>query len=158
MLSAYAVFRRRRKAHIRPSHNWYLDAYCHEKNALRSFAVERITAAKLLPQRCLDIPDIQLDAHYASSYGIFAGEPEHIALLRFTPERARWVADEHWHPEQQGNMLADSSYELHIPYSDPRELVMDILKFGPDVEVIGPDELRQEVKTRLLAAMNNYQK
>ena len=138
--------------------NWYLDAYCHEKNALRSFAVERITAAKVLPQRCRDIPDIQLKAHYASSYGIFAGEPEHIAILHFTPERARWVADEHWHPEQQGFMREDGSYELRIPYSDPRELVMDIMKYGPDVEVLGPDKLRQEVKTRLLAAVENYQK
>ena len=138
--------------------NWYLDAYCHDKNALRSFAVERITAAKVLPQRCRDIPDIQLDAHYASAYGIFAGEPVHTAVLRFTPERARWVSDEHWHPEQQGSFLDDGSYELRIPYSDPRELVMDIMKYGPDVELIGPDELRQEVKTRLLAAMTNYQK
>src|SRR4030067_2182248 len=34
--------------------NWYLDAWCHSRNALRSFAVERITAAKALPQRCRD--------------------------------------------------------------------------------------------------------
>lgn len=138
--------------------NWYLDAWCHTRNALRSFAVERISAAKVLSQRCRDIPELQLDAHYASSYGIFAGEPEHIAVLRFTSERARWVADEHWHPEQQGLMREDGSYELRIPYSDPRELVMDIMKYGPDVEVLGPDALREEVKTRLLAAMANYQK
>ena len=138
--------------------NWYLDAYCHTRNALRSFAVERISDAKVLKSQCHDVPEQQLDAHYASSYGIFAGEPEHIAILRFTPERARWVADEHWHPEQQSRMLADGSYELRIPYSDPRELVMDILKYGPDVEVLGPDELREKVKTRLLAAMSHYQK
>lgn len=138
--------------------NWYLDAWCHVKNALRSFAVERISAAKVLQQRCRDIPEQQLDAHYASSYGIFAGEPEHIALLRFTPERARWVADEHWHPEQQGCFLENSSYELRIPYSDSHELVMDILKFGPDVEVISPETLRQEVKNKLSAALTIYYK
>lgn len=137
--------------------NWYLDAFCHDKNALRSFAVERIRAAKVMQQRCHDVPDIQLNAHYASSYGIFAGEPEHVAVLRFTPERARWVADEHWHPEQQGRFLEDGSYELRIPYSDPRELVMDVLKYAPDVEVLDPDELRQEVRARLLAAISNYQ-
>jgi predicted DNA-binding transcriptional regulator YafY len=100
----------------------------------------------------------ELDAHYASSYGIFAGEPEHTAVLRFTPERARWVADEHWHPEQQGNFLDDGSYELRIPYSDPRELVMDILKYGPDVEVISPLTLRKSVAERLQQTLNNYQK
>lgn len=136
--------------------NWYLDAFCHTRNALRSFAVERITAAKALPQRCRDVPEKQLDAHYASSYGIFAGEPKHTAVLRFTPERARWVADEHWHPQQQGRILEDGSYELCIPYSDPRELVMDILKHGADVEVISPKSLRNAVTEHLQNALGRY--
>ncbi len=137
--------------------NWYLDAFCHEKNALRSFAVERIRAAKVMPKRCRDVPDIQLNAHYASSYGIFAGAPEHTAVLRFTPERARWVADEHWHPEQQGCFLESGSYELCIPYSDPRELLMDILKYGPDVEVIEPISLRTAIMQRLQQSLKNYE-
>ncbi len=136
--------------------NWYLDAYCHTRNALRSFAVERITAAKALPQYCRDVPEKQLDAHYASSYGIFAGEPKHIAVLRFTPERARWVADEHWHPQQQGHFLGNGRYELRIPYSDPRELVMDILKHGADVEVISPASLRNAVAEHLQNALGRY--
>jgi len=136
--------------------NWYLDAWCHARNALRSFAVERIIAAKALPQRCRDVPEKQLDAHYASSYGIFAGEPKHTAVLRFTPERARWVADEHWHPQQQSLVLADGSYELRIPYSDSRELVMDILKHGADVEVVSPKPLRDEVMQHLRTALVRY--
>jgi len=136
--------------------NWYLDAYCHTRKALRSFAVERITAAKALPQRCRDVPEKQLDAHYASSYGIFAGKPKHTAVLCFTPERARWVADEHWHPQQQSRMLEDGSYELRIPYSDPRDLVMDILKNGAEVEVIEPKELRREVLQHLRHAVAKY--
>ena len=136
--------------------NWYLDAYCHTRNALRSFAVERITAAKAMPQRCRDVPEEQLDAHYTSSYGIFAGEPKHTAVLRFTAERARWVADEHWHPQQQSQLLENGSYELRIPYSDPRELVMDILKHGADVEVIAPDKLRNSVVEHLQKAQGLY--
>jgi len=136
--------------------NWYLDAYCHLRKALRSFAVERITATKTLPQRCRDVPEKQLDAHYASSYGIFAGEPKHTAVLRFTPERARWVADEHWHPQQQSRVLEDGSYELRIPYSDPRELLMDILKHGAEVEVISPESLRNAVAEHLQNALGHY--
>lgn len=138
--------------------NWYLDAWCHTRKALRSFAVERIFAAKVLPQRCRDVPEKQLDVHYVSSYGIFAGEPKHTAVLRFTPERARWVADEHWHPQQQSLLLGDGSYELRIPYSDPRELVMDILKHGEEVEVIEPDSLRQLLSKHLQRALLQYEK
>ena len=136
--------------------NWYLDAWCHQRKGLRSFAVERIGEAKTLERVCRDIPEKQLNAHFASAYGIFAGKPKHTAILRFTPERARWVAEEQWHPQQQGRMLEDGSYELRIPYSDPRELVMDVLKHGAEVEVIAPEGLRQLLREQLQAAVIRY--
>jgi len=73
-------------------------------------------------------------------------------VLVFTAERARWAAEERWHPAQRGRFLGDGRFELRIPYGDPRELVMDILKYGPDVEVVAPEELRQLVAERLRAA------
>lgn len=69
---------------------------------------------------CPRYPRRELDAHFAEVYGIFAGAPTATAVLRFTPERARWVAEERWHPAQQGQHLADGRYELCIPYADPR--------------------------------------
>ena len=136
--------------------NWYLDAYCHSRNGLRSFAVECIRQAKALEAAAVDIPETELDAHFAGSYGIFSGKPKHTAVLRFTPERARWVAEEQWHPQQEGQFLKDGSFELKIPYADPRELIMDILKYGPDVEVIGPKDLRQLLQERLKTALERY--
>jgi len=136
--------------------NWYLDAWCHQRNGLRSFAVDRLCEVKVLEQRAKDIAEKELDAHFASGYGIFAGTPQHTAILRFTPERARWVADEQWHPQQQGRTLDDGRYELRIPYSDPRELVMDVLKHGAEVEVIEPEALRRTVLQHLRQAAAKY--
>lgn len=136
--------------------NWYLDAWCHERDALRSFAVDRLREAKALDKRARDIAEKELEAHFASGYGIFGGKPKHTALLRFTPQRARWVAEEQWHPQQQGRMMEDGSYELSIPYADPRELVMDILKHGAEVEVIEPASLRQLLGEHLQAALSRY--
>ncbi len=138
--------------------NWYLDAWCHQRNGLRSFAVDRLREAKTLETRAKDITEKKLDAHFASSYGVFAGKPKHTAILRFTPERARWVAEEQWHPQQQSRILDDGSYELHIPYSDPRELVMDILKHGVEVEVIAPEELLSKVAEQLRRGAEQYLK
>jgi predicted DNA-binding transcriptional regulator YafY len=135
--------------------NWYLDAWDHGKKALRSFSVDRITKATEQDRPGKDIPDSKLDAHFAGAYGIFAGRPKYNAILRFTAERARWVADEVWHPEQAGRFV-DSYYELTIPYSDPRELLLDILKYGPDVEVLAPAALRHEVAERLRMAADLY--
>jgi proteasome accessory factor C len=138
--------------------NWYLDAWCHQRNGLRSFAVDRLREAKMLDQPAKDLAEKELDAHFASSYGIFAGKPKHTAVLRFTPERARWVAEEQWHPQQQARILEDGSYELHIPYFDPRELVMDILKHGAEVEVVDPASLRQLLQQQLQQALKQYGK
>lgn len=138
--------------------NWYLDAWCHQRNALRSFAVDRLREAKVLGKRAKDISETELDAHFAPGYGIFAGKPKHTAVLRFTSERARWVAEEQWHPQQQGRMLEDGSYELCIPYSDQRELVMDILRHGAEVEVVAPVELRREALEQLRKAITKYER
>jgi predicted DNA-binding transcriptional regulator YafY len=92
-----------------------------------------------------EVPEDELDAHYAGAYGIFAGPADHTAVLRFAPQRARWVSRERWHPGQEGRFLPDGAYELRVPYHDPRELVMDILRHGPDVEVVEPPGLRAEV-------------
>ncbi len=143
-----------RITHYRES--WYLDAWDEGKQALRCFAVDRILRATLLNERAIDVPDSDLDAYYASAYGIFGGPADKVAVLRFTKERARWVADEVWHPEQQGRCLDDGSYELKIPYRDQRELVMDILRHGPHVRVIEPQSLADEVKSQLSGALERY--
>ena len=136
--------------------NWYLDAWDHAKKALRSFSVDRILEIQILKKPPKEIPDAKLDAYFATAYGIFSGKPKRKAVLRFTPERARWVADEEWHPQQIGRFIGDH-YELEIPYSDPRELIMDILKYGPDVEVVAPASLRAQIAERLRNAARRYE-
>lgn len=138
--------------------NWYLDAWCHSKSKLRTFAVENIQSAARLDRPAKVFTRAELDAYFSSSYGIFSGEAEHLAKLKFTPERARWIKDEHWHSEQQGRWLADGSYELAIPFSDHRELLMDILKHGRHVEVLEPEFLRQAVRDEILAMKEIYRK
>jgi len=136
--------------------NWYLDAWCHLRDELRSFAVDAIKTVKTIDSVACDIPETKLDAALGAGYGIFAGAQVQWATLIFTPERARWVAAEHWHPEQQGSFLDDGSYQLRLPYSNDPELIMDILKYGPDCEVVGPAGLREKVVGLLKAAVGRY--
>jgi predicted DNA-binding transcriptional regulator YafY len=145
-----------RITHYRES--WYLDLWDEGKAALRSFAIDRILKAVPLDEKARDIPEAELDAHFASSYGIFGGKADKIAVLLFTEERAKWVAEEEWHPKQQARRLEDGSYELKIPYNNPRELVMDILREGPNLIVIEPAELVDEVKSKLQETLRRYNK
>jgi predicted DNA-binding transcriptional regulator YafY len=125
--------------------SWYLDAWCHGANGLRSFALERIREQTLLDEPAREIPAAELSSHFDPSYGIFSGPAEHAAELRFSPETARWVAEELWHPDQQGGFEADGSWRLRVPFSSARELTMDILRYGAEVEVLGPPFLREAV-------------
>lgn len=136
--------------------NWYLDGWDHGKRALRTFAVERIHEPHLLEERAQDLSEERLDRYFGESYGIFAGRPRHRAVLRFSPRHAPWVAEETWHPQQRG-WFEGECYFLEIPYSDDRELVLDILKHGPEVEVLRPKSLRRKILDALARAVSQYQ-
>lgn len=136
--------------------NWYLDAWDHDREALRSFAVDRIRAPQVQAQAALDVAEAELEARLAAGYGIFAGPPKGWATIHFSAHAARWVADEHWHPEQQGERLADGRYALKVPYANAKELLMDVLKYGPDAEIIAPLALREEMKILLRLALAGY--
>lgn len=136
--------------------NWYLDAWDHQREALRSFSLDRLDAAKPLEDPALDVAEADLDQHLSSSYGIFSGPPKAWATIRFSPDAARWAAEERWHSQQQGHLLPDGSYELRLPYSNSRELLMDVLRYGPDATIIEPISLRSEAKIQLSLALGNY--
>jgi predicted DNA-binding transcriptional regulator YafY len=133
--------------------NWYLDAWCHLRNGLRSFAVDAIRSAQVLDRPAIDVAETELDAVLGAGYGIFAGREVRWASLRFSAARARWVADETWHPQQLGHFEASGHYRLTLPYADPRELVMDILRHVPEVEVLEPADLRAMVREKLVEGL-----
>lgn len=136
--------------------NWYLDAWCHWRNDLRTFSLDRLHVVDVLDEAVVEVGDQKLDRVLASSYGIFAGEPRHTAVLQFSATAARWVADEQWHPDQRSRIFPDGGVELRVPYSDSRELMQDILRFGPEVEVIEPSDLRDAVADGLQQALRKY--
>ena len=125
--------------------NWYLDAWCHKRRGLRNFAVDSIRRAQILDKPAREVTAKTVAAALGPGYGIFAGRRLKWATLRFTPERARWVAAEQWHPKQRGCFEPDGHYLLEIPYADHRELQMDILKYGAEVEVVAPVALREVI-------------
>lgn len=136
--------------------NWYLDTFDHLRNDIRSFALDAVRGAELLDTKAKDIPEARLDEVLASGYGIFSGDKVQWAVLKFTPARARYVSQEEWHPKQRAKFLADGSYQLEVPYSSEKELAMDILKHGAEVEVIGPKSLRDDIAERIRNAAKRY--
>jgi predicted DNA-binding transcriptional regulator YafY len=135
---------------------WYLDAWCHESDALRRFALDAIRGGAMLEHKAKDVPIKAVEAELDGGYGIFAGAKVQWATLRFTPEAAQWVAHEQWHPEQQAVLEEDGSLILKVPYADATELAMDVLRHGEQVRVVAPQALAEQVARRLRLAAERY--
>jgi len=144
-----------RLAHYRD--NWYLDAWCHTRNALRSFSVDAIKEAVLRDKKVKPVSDKVLHKELSAGYGIFAGKNTRKAKLRFSPWIARWVSREDWHPAQKSKYDEEGYYILTLPYANDTELLMDILRYGPEVEVLSPKSLRQKIAGRLTETLKIYE-
>ena len=136
--------------------NWYLDAYCHMRKGLRSFALDGVRQAVLLNKKTEEISEKELHENFAESYGIFSGKASQRAKLRFTPERARWVAGETWHGQQVSSFDKEGNYILEFDYNQDPELVMEILKHGSGVEVLAPASLKKRVIDELKKNLARY--
>jgi len=136
--------------------NWYLDAWCHLRQALRTFSIDAIRQTQKVDQKAIDISADKLDKHVLQGYGIFAGKVIGHARLKFSKEISTRVSKENWHPDQVEMWTENGQYQLTIPYSDPRELIRDILRYGSDVEVLEPESLRNSIKSELERALKKY--
>jgi predicted DNA-binding transcriptional regulator YafY len=136
--------------------NWYLDAWCHLREEIRSFGFDAIRHAAVVEKKTREVPAKRLDEVLGAGYGIFAGDKLQWAKLRFTPEAARWVAAEQWHPRQKASTDERGNYVLELPYSNPTELVMDVLRHGANVEVLAPETLRRAVRDEMATALKAY--
>ena len=136
--------------------NWYLLAWCHKVDGLRLFALDSIRHAEPCGQPSRRVAKDRLDQMMGSGFGIFGGKARYRAHLRFSPKAARWIIDEVWHPRQKVSWDGDHLI-LEVPYAQSRELAMEILRQGPDVEVLGPDSLRIEVRSLLEQTLAHYQ-
>lgn len=136
--------------------NWYLLAHCHQAGELRLFALDAMRAAEARRERAREIGPRKLQQAVGQAFGIFAGAAAGRAELLFDAEVAPWITSEIWHPQQQATPQADGRLLLAVPYADDRELMMEILRHGPHVEVVGPPALRAAVAARLQEAVARY--
>jgi predicted DNA-binding transcriptional regulator YafY len=136
--------------------NWYVDTWCHLRGGVRSFAIDAIEQAQVLDKPAKELDPPSLKKNMNGGYGIFGGQATAVAKLQFSAARARWVQFEEWHPEQKGTLAKDGSYTLEVPYSDERELIGDILRFGSEVKVLGPVTLVRQMRKEIEKTLARY--
>lgn len=129
--------------------NWVLIAFCHSRTAWRKFYLSRMEGLDVLDTAFSRRPKEDWWHLLEESFGIFQGPKAVKVTLRFTPFRARWIKEQHWHPEQEMTLLPDGGLDLSFPVADFREVKMKILQFGADVKVMAPEDLANEIREEI---------
>jgi predicted DNA-binding transcriptional regulator YafY len=136
--------------------NWHLIAFCHLRNDWRDFVLGRMTLCQV-EGKAFQIRDKEeWQPYLQNTFGIFQNKESFNVVLRFSPERSRWIKGEIWHEGQSEEFMGDGSLVLAIPASHEAEIMMEILKHGSHVEVIAPEWLREKVVKEVQGAVKIY--
>jgi predicted DNA-binding transcriptional regulator YafY len=162
--SAYAPGRAARTARVRPyliepsteTHALYLIGWDETRDAIRTFKLERIRQLTVTPDVFAAPPDGVIEEALEKAWGIIADQGEVEVTLRFSPAVASRVAETTWHPTQTVRRETDGWLAWRATVSGTIEIRSWILSWGPDVEVVAPAALRDEVAGLLAAAAERY--
>ena len=138
--------------------NWHLIAYCHIRNDWRDFVLGRLTLCRVDGVSFQIRDKEEWQPFLQNTFGIFQNRESFNVVLRFTPERSRWIKGEVWHEGQSEEFTEDGSLVRTIPASHEAEIMMEILKHGSHVEVLEPEWLREKVINEMKETVKNYGK
>lgn len=136
--------------------SWHMIGYCHLREAVRTFKVARIRCATRLITRFDRDEEFDLAAYLNEGWGLMRGldAPVEQVVLRFQPTAGRWVAEENWHPSQELDWLPDGRLEFRVAIQVTPEFQRWVFRYGREVEVVAPDDLRAWVQDEARAVLN----
>ena len=159
---------RSRRQHVYIVHPYFLEpvgpsfaAYVlgYEETYFRdviTLKVERMSGAVLLDETFPEPEDFDAVRALENAWGIMWGHHTTRVRLRFSPEVARRVKESQWHPSQRIEELPDGGCILTLDVGHTLELEPWIRSWGPAVEVLEPDGLRQSIARQASATAALY--
>jgi len=137
---------------------WYIVAYSTDHAQLRTYAMDRITAMKQLEERFKMPAGFDVDALFENSYGIYLPGEENPLLVRLkaTKREAAYLKDLPLHPSQVLESETEEYAVFVLRVIPNRNFLMELCKRGGGLEVLQPQQLREEVKKQLETALELY--
>lgn len=135
---------------------WYLIAFCHLRGDIKLFRIDRVQEVIVLPDKFQMPKNFSVAAYFDRSWFVEHGELMTVKL-RFMPEAARWIRDNQYHKSQKITEEAGGSLLFEVTVSGKMEITKWILSFGPAVEVLEPETLRQEIAELMKKALQKYE-
>lgn len=149
--------RRVRPYHLANRENlWYLVGFDLERQALRTFALPRMSGVALTKERFTRPADFSPEAFFANALGVLGGTGDFRVTLRFTAVAAERVREREWHESQEMRELPEGGLELRLRLGALTEVEQWILSWGEAVEVVAPVELRKNIHRIVKALATKY--
>ncbi len=139
-----------------PGHAIYVIGYASHAGEVRTFKMERIVDAELLEETFTVPEKFDGASLLKSAWGIMWGEETREVVLRFTAAVARRVKEGRWHETQELEECDDGGCIVRFRVAHPGEMKSWILGWGPDCEVLAPEDLRASVAENLRKAAALY--
>jgi proteasome accessory factor C len=122
---------------------WYAVAQCESSEGIRIFRLDRVEQVEPLEARYDSPRGFSIDAMVKDGRAFQSAEAGTLRV-RYSPRIARWIA------EREGKQVAaDGSLVMDHPLADRDWAVRHVLQYGPDAEVLEPEEVRHEIVRRL---------
>jgi predicted DNA-binding transcriptional regulator YafY len=137
--------------------SWVLLGWCTERRDWRKFYLGRMSHVRVTILSFVPSSPGYWKNNLHGAFGIFQGGHPREVVLHFNAYRTRWVRHEIWHSDQVMEEQPDGSLVLRFMVTDFREIKLRILQFGADVEVIAPEELRDEILAELGRMVKVYE-
>ena len=133
---------------------WFLFAYCHLRNDIRTFVPARILQAKPTGRAFVRPHKFSLQKRLRDSFGVLTGPGEFDVVVRFDELAADYIREKRWHPSQQLTESEDGGVQLRLKLSSLAEIQRWILSWGGRATVLAPVELAQSVKAAARAILD----
>ncbi len=135
---------------------WYLVGFDHERAALRTFALPRISNPHVLKAQFIRPADFSPEKFFASALGVLGGERNYRVVIRFSAAVAVRVREREWHESQELRDLPDGRLQLRLQLGALPEIERWVLTWGVDAEVVQPKELRDRLQTIACTLLQVY--
>lgn len=135
---------------------WYLVGFDTERQALRTFALPRISAVNRTKTIFERPADFSPETFFANALGVLGGTGDYRVVIRFTAAAAERVREREWHESQELRELKGGALELEMRLGALEEAEQWILGWGAAAEVVGPPELRTNIQRTIQILAGRY--
>lgn len=130
--------------------SWHVISHCSLRNELRDFALARIRFVEpAFEAKRPEFPPDSIKEYIRKNFGLISSDARIEVCLKFSADIVPWVSEQIWHSEQKQDLRPDGSLCLTFTVANLWEVKREILKYGSQVEVLYPDELRKEIRDEI---------